>query len=239
MPSGWRSLNASTCSGRNRWWTLAVALPEEEGGLLDVGLREPTELTAGIPNPHRALVVAHVVARVATQVLVGEEQHLLAALERPLQHRPGVRRRAHRSAVAADERLQRGGRVHVGDRHDAVEVGRLPRASHASSHGVESAMSAIEQPAFRSGAHALVTTGQHVGASAMKWTPQNTMSVACSFSAAKRASRNESPRLSPHLIPRRAGSGGRDQQAGAELGARRADPGVDSSGTRCVPVRQP
>ncbi len=39
--------------------------------------------------------------------------------------RPGVGRRAHGAAVAADERLQRGGAVHVGDRHDALDVDDL------------------------------------------------------------------------------------------------------------------
>ena len=103
----------------------AVALPQQERRLLDVALLEPAELEVRVPHPHRRLVVAHVVGGVAPEVLVGEEQHLdLPGLpgpgrtlgERPLEDRPCVRRGAHRAAVLADERLQRGRGVHVGDR---------------------------------------------------------------------------------------------------------------------------
>src|ERR687897_505661 len=62
----------------------------------------------------------------AAALLVGEEEHPLSALERPLEHRLRVRRRAHDAAMASDESLQRGRRVHVGDRnhrHPAVGVG--------------------------------------------------------------------------------------------------------------------
>jgi hypothetical protein len=59
------------------------------------------------------------------------------------------------------------------------------RASHASSTWSRSAMSAIEQPAFRSGSTTRWCGPVRTSAdSAMKWTPQNTMSVACEFSAA-------------------------------------------------------
>ena len=47
------------------------------------------------------------------------------ALERPFEDRPGVGRRADRAAVAAHERLQVRRRVHVGDRHDPLDVGDL------------------------------------------------------------------------------------------------------------------
>ncbi len=74
-------------------------------------------------------------------------------------------------------------------------------ASQHSSTWSMSAMSAMEQPALRSGRMtrwwAPVSTSAD---SAMKWTPQNTMSVAWWLSAAKRASLKESPRESAHLM---------------------------------------
>ena len=54
----------------------AVTLPQQERRFLDVALLEPAELEARVPHPHVGLVVAHVVAGVAAEVLVGEEQDL-------------------------------------------------------------------------------------------------------------------------------------------------------------------
>ncbi|MDQ0690503.1 hypothetical protein QF047_001463 [Arthrobacter sp. W4I7] len=55
---------------------------------------------------------------VAAQVLVREEQHPLAALERPLQDGFSVRGGADDAAVLAAESLQGCGGIHVGDRDD-------------------------------------------------------------------------------------------------------------------------
>src|SRR4051795_3137447 len=75
------------------------------------------------------------------------------------------------------------------------------RASQHSSTWSMSAMSAMEQPALRSGRITRWWSPVSTSAdSAMKCTPQNTMSVAWSLSAAKRASLNESPRASAHLL---------------------------------------
>ena len=108
----------------------AVALPQQEGRVLDVALLEPAEVVPRIPDAHVGLVEAHLVAGVPSEVLVGEEEHLVAAGEGPIEDGLCVRARAHRAAVLADEGLQRGGRVHVRDRHDPVDVGdareRLP-----------------------------------------------------------------------------------------------------------------
>ena len=61
-------------------------------------------------------------------------------------------------------------------------------------------MSAIEQPAFRSGSTTRWSSPVRMSAdSAMKCTPQNTMSVA-SFAAANCASLKESPVASAHRI---------------------------------------
>ena len=75
---------------------------------------------------------------VAAQVLVGQEEHLLAALERPVQRPLGVGRGADHAAVAADEALDVGGGVHVRHRHGRSAMpsvlqdlpGRLDLAEH-------------------------------------------------------------------------------------------------------------
>ena len=54
--------------------------------------------------------------RVATQVLVRQEQHLLPALERPAQRAFGIRRRANGAAMGTGKSFDGGRRVHVGDR---------------------------------------------------------------------------------------------------------------------------
>jgi hypothetical protein len=61
---------------------------------------------------------------VASQVLVGEEQHLITPLriEGPGQDGAGIGRRAHGPTLAAHEGLQGSRGVHVGDGHDAGHV---------------------------------------------------------------------------------------------------------------------
>src|SRR5690606_33315516 len=58
--------------------------------------------------------------RVAAEVLVGQEQHLLALLEGQVEGAAGVGGGADRAAVLARERLDVGGRVHVRHRHDLL-----------------------------------------------------------------------------------------------------------------------
>ncbi len=68
------------------------------------------------------------------------------------------------------------------------------RASHASSTCGSRAMSAIEQPAARSGSTTRWCSPVRMSAdSAMKWTPQKTMNSASGRAAASRASLKESP----------------------------------------------
>ena len=80
---------------------------------------EAAEDLVRIPHDHLVERNAHLVRGVAAEVLVGQEEDLLAALERPLQRGRGVRRRAHRAAALADKRLNRRRGVDVGHRHDA------------------------------------------------------------------------------------------------------------------------
>ena len=62
-------------------------------------------------------------------------------------------------------------------------------------------MSAIEQPAFKSGSRTCWCSEVSTSAdSAMKWTPQNTTKSASRLSAAIRDSPNESPLASAHRM---------------------------------------
>ena len=183
MPSGCSARKAAMCSGRNRWCTEQWPFHSRKVACLASTSVRPPSSMAWVPHAHVGLVEAHRVAGVATEVLVGEEQHLVAAgpafgavAERPVEHGPGVGRRAHGAAVLAHERLERGRRVHVGDRHELVDVGDPGEVSHASSTWSMSAMSAIEQPALRSGRITCWWSPVSTSAdSAMKCTPQNTM----------------------------------------------------------------
>ena len=107
----------------------AVALPEQEGGALEVRLGQAAHVQPGVPDPHVVVGVAHGQAGVAAEVLVREEQDLLATgsavgprPKRPLQDGAGVGRRADRTAVAADEGLEGGRGVHVRDGDDGRDV---------------------------------------------------------------------------------------------------------------------
>ncbi len=73
--------------------------------------------------------------------------------------------------------------------------------SQASSTWARRAMSAIEQPAARSGRMTFCSGEVRMSAdSAMKCTPQNTMNSASGRAAASRASLNESPVTSANWI---------------------------------------
>ena len=96
----------------------AEAVPEDHARIHELVLGRPTEGLARVPHRHLLERHAHRLGGVAPEVLVGEEQHALTPLERPLEHRLRVRRRTHDAAVAAAEGLQRGRRVHIGDGDD-------------------------------------------------------------------------------------------------------------------------
>src|SRR5262245_65666087 len=70
----------------------AVPLPEEERGVLHVALLQAAEVATGVPDTHVGLAEAHVVSGVPPEVLVREEEDLVAAVERPLEDRSEERR---------------------------------------------------------------------------------------------------------------------------------------------------
>ena len=97
----------------------AVALPQDHLRALDLIGIEAAENLVRIPHDHLVERDAHLVGGVAAEMLVGQEEHLLAARERPLQRGRRIRRRADRAAALADERFDRGRGIDVGHRHDA------------------------------------------------------------------------------------------------------------------------
>ena len=141
MPSGCSARKASTCSGRKRWCTEQWPFHSRKVASLQSASVSPPSSKRGFHTRMSSCGEAHGDAGVAAEVLVGEEERPSSArtapsrrqrpASRPTRGSPGVGRRAHRAAVAADERLQRGRRVHVGDRDDRLDVDdrgqRLPR----------------------------------------------------------------------------------------------------------------
>ena len=103
----------------NRMWTEQWPFHRIIRARLQLLGVEAAEDLVRIPHDHLVERNAHLVGGVAAKMLVGKEEDLLAALERPLQRRRGVRRRADGAAALADERFDRRGGVDVGDRHDA------------------------------------------------------------------------------------------------------------------------
>ena len=150
MP-GYCARTFSTCSGRKRWWTEQWPFQRKTRALADLLFAQPAHFLMRIPDHHLLKRNSHAVAGVAAQVLVGNEQAFLAARERPLHHLARVRRRAHRPAVPPDESLDRRRGVDVGDGHDLERPVTLASSSQQTSTCSRLAMSAIEQPAFRSG----------------------------------------------------------------------------------------
>ncbi len=130
IPSGCSARKASTWAGRNRWWTEQWPFHSRRRGRLEGDVVQAALVPTGVPHRHVLGAVAQLEAGVPAEVLVGEEQDLVAPAptvavpsEGPGQDGPGVRRRAHHTAVAADEGLEGGRGVHVGDRHHPVDVG--------------------------------------------------------------------------------------------------------------------
>ena len=162
---GARPGTAATCSGRKRWCTEQWPFHSRNVASLTSRSLEPAELEARVPHPHVVLGVAHRRSRCCGRG---------AGRGRTAPCRPGSS--AHSSTARAlddvhtappcspDERLQRGGRVHVGDRHDPVDVGdageRLPRLLDLVDVGhVGHRAAGVEVGED----HLLVVAGEHVG----------------------------------------------------------------------------
>ncbi len=120
----------------------AVAAPQDDARVPQLLLGEPPAGQQRVPHDAVVEGEAHLEHRgVATEVLVGQEEHLrvLPLRERPPQSGLGVARGAHDAVVTAHEALDVGAGVHVGHRHDAVgDAGgreRVPGVLHLRQPG--------------------------------------------------------------------------------------------------------
>ena len=131
MPSGCSARNAATCSGRKRWWTEQWPFHSRNVASLQSASVSPPSSSRGFHTRMSSCVVAQGEAGVAAEVLVGEEQHLVRPCAVPSAHSRTARAlvEVHTAPPCSpDERLQRGRRVHVGDRHEPVDVDDAGRA---------------------------------------------------------------------------------------------------------------
>ena len=171
MPSGCSARNASTCAGRNRWCTEQWPFHSRKVACLASASVRPPRSSRGFHTRMSSAVKPMAKPVLRAEVLVGEEQHLAAfctpfdlGAEGPLEHRPGVGRGAHGAPVLADERLQGGRRVHVGDGHQPVEIGDPTERLPGLFDLVEVGHVSHRAPGVEIGQHhLLVVTGQDVG----------------------------------------------------------------------------
>jgi hypothetical protein len=139
--------------------------------------REAALFQVGVPDHHLVERNAHLVAGPAAEVLVGEEQHLLALGEGPVEDLRRVGRGADDAAVGAAEGLEVGGGIDVGDRRHllvgiehggqfapgALDLGQAGHVGHRTAGGE------VGQDRNLLGRDRMSAT------SAMKCTPQKTM----------------------------------------------------------------
>ncbi len=147
----------------------AVALPQNYLGLAQPLGGQPALQHVRVPHHHFVQRNAAGESGVAAQVLIGQEEESFRCGEGPVERALGIGRGADQPAALAAECLDRRCGVHVGDGRDAVAfvVGQAEatNCSQASSTWPISAMSAMEQPALRSGRiDRLARTRQDVGA---------------------------------------------------------------------------
>ena len=121
MP-GCCSRRRAICCTVNRVWTEQCPFHSSSFAASRLSGVETAADLVRIPHLHPIERHAHLVGRVAAQVLIGQEQDPLAARPRPLEHGARVARRADDAAVFADEGFDRGRRVDVGDRDDRVDA---------------------------------------------------------------------------------------------------------------------
>ena len=116
----------------------AMPLPQEHLGIFNRRPRvSPQRLRMRIPQRHFRQRNPHRLGRVASQMLIGKEQHPLRPLERPLQHRRRIARGAHNPAVPPAKRFQIRRRVDVRHRRDVVRIDHLAQLFPATFHLID------------------------------------------------------------------------------------------------------
>src|SRR5262245_60720603 len=103
-PDAWMLLaHRGDLSGRKAHVDGTMSLPQDHLCAPHLIRIEAAKNLVGIPDDHVVERDAHLERSVPAEVLVWQEEHLLAALECPLQRRRGVRRGADRAAALAGE----------------------------------------------------------------------------------------------------------------------------------------
>ncbi len=98
----------------------AVALPENDFGFLQAIGSDAAVDQVRVPDDHFVQRDAHGESGVAAEVLIGEEENFFVFREAPVEGRSGIRRGADYASALAAESFDGGGRIHVGDRRDAL-----------------------------------------------------------------------------------------------------------------------
>ena len=164
------------------------------------------ELRSRIPNDHVRTRPTELEAGVPSEVLVRKEKDLVGAgsfssgasgVEGPFEDPSRIGGRADRPTVSTYERLECRRRVHVGDRHHALDVCHLGDGLPGLFHRFDVGHVGHRAPCVQVGEEHLLAAEVSTSAdSAMKWTPQKTTNSASWVAAAIRERPKESPRAS-------------------------------------------
>ena len=114
----------------------AASLPENHLGPCEWPLWElpPSLPPCGFHSGHLLQGYSHCTGSVASQMLVGEEQHAAVVIEGPFECGPSIGRRANNPAMTATERLQLGRGIDIGDWRQIVSVNDLGEFRPAMLH---------------------------------------------------------------------------------------------------------
>jgi hypothetical protein len=97
-----------------------VPAPEDQLRVTKLLFGVSAEVFVRIPKSHLVERDPKLGTGVSTEMLIREKEHFVELLEIDVEKRNGIRRRADDTFVSTAERLDRGGRVHVRDRSDAL-----------------------------------------------------------------------------------------------------------------------
>src|SRR5208337_1579391 len=102
-----------------------MSFPEKNSRATDCLGAVASEIRARVPHDHLVQRDTHGAGRIATEVLIREEECPPALGEGPLEHFSSVRAGAHQPAMPAAEGFQLGCRIDVGYGHEIAGVDDL------------------------------------------------------------------------------------------------------------------
>src|SRR5436305_13436480 len=95
----------------------AMSFPKNQARTSQLAFRISAKLFCRVPQDHLVQWNPKLDARVAPQMLVWEEEKFIRLLQALVKERHGVRRSANDPSLLSAESFDRGGRVHVRNRH--------------------------------------------------------------------------------------------------------------------------